>query len=149
MPDQSPFLPAVMHENQLELSLVVPYERGRRCCGTGQASCFAQSLSDGLLHSLYGCCGRYQLSKSKAEVLEELFRTCHLQHDSLCTDQLSAANTPFQRRIKNADVPAQQEWPVPPLAPWKLLPVACTTFLGSLRLLIRRQPRDAAVRQSA
>ena len=146
VPDQSPFLPAIMHENELELSLVLPYGRWRRCCGIGHASCFTQRLSDGLLHSLYGCCGRYQLSESEAEVLEELFRRCHLEQHIFCTDQLSAANTPFERRFKNAHVPAQQEWHFPPLAPVGPLPVACAAFLGSLT---RHQTRDAAVRQTA
>lgn len=149
MPDQSRSLPAVMHENKLESSLVLLYVRWGRCCGIGQAGCFTQRLSDGLLHSLYGCCRCYKLGKSEAEVLKELFRRRHLQQTNSFSDKLPAANTPFRRRFKTANVPAQQEWPPPPKAPAGPLPVACTAFLGSLRPLTRRQPRDAAVRQTA
>lgn len=79
VPDQSPSLPAVVHENELEPSLVFPYMCWGGCYGIGQAGYFTQRLSDGLLHSLYGCCGRYELSKPEAEVLEELFRRRQLQ----------------------------------------------------------------------
>ena len=83
-------IPAVVHENKLEPSLIFPYMCWGGCYGIGQAGCFTQRLSDGLLHSLYGCCGRYELSKPEAEVLEELFRSRQLQDHSVCTDQLSA-----------------------------------------------------------
>ena len=78
VPRQCLSLPAVVDENKLELSLVFLRLRWGRDCRIGQAGCLTQRLPDCLLHSLYRCCGCYQLSQPKAKVLKELFRRRHL-----------------------------------------------------------------------
>lgn len=143
VPRQCLSLPAVVDENKLELSLVFLRLRWGRDCRIGQAGCLTQRLPDCLLHSLYRCCGCYQLSQPKAKVLKELFRRRHLNIiDNQCHDQLSAAKAHF-RTSWTPDVPVQQE--LPPGAPGSLLPVACTTVLCLARPLTERLPQNAAI----